>query len=1211
MFSAASTSGSVVAGTGTGVSLSGGGVSISAQNTTNQNAWAHGDAVGAALGVGDCSSNASSNVTTNAFLGAGATMGSQHDPDGALAITATGSDSNAAASTAGAGGVVSGDCAHAWTADDSTVTAEVSSDNDNPTKVYANQVTIRADKSSAFTPNVNAINASVVGGSGAEAWTNDSTSATATVGDSAAIVATGTVSIMASNTFTENTSGASVQTGSGGVVNGSSAEDYTTIGGTISDGQNNNDTASVIVGDSASITSGSDLVSSPGGITIGASSSVTAIDSITQSAGGVVEILYDIDQIDVNLNNMVSIGQSAKLFSYGNIGIGTTTTIDAETTALLHTYGLAGGGTADAYTNATSNQTVTVGQNAAITAVGNINLTAGTDPTGLTTSTMTASSDAYAQAEGLAGVPYANPGTTATSNATLNVDTGATINSGEDTIVGAYPGSPDATQIGTTEASALWIPIYGGGTLTTVSPTTSSQFTNDGAITAGYYHELTIDIPNQQNAGIYSSTITVNPDGSPSLTTSAALASDYSSSWDPQTFVTTNFVDPEKTMLLGSVSTNDDVFNLSQSELFASGGSVTVNAGTIAGNGAIAAWGGPKVTITNESPDYLILRAIGIPDHAGGNVKFTETRNYPSTMTVNPHQSTSTPTVTITLSSASGPALFLTGPIDNLGGTVSITNSYGSIGQTSAISALTVNMSSPNGTFAVNDPNEGDVVGSDPIAAWNSYMTWPGGNPANSTPNASTAAANLEVGTYTASLYSSATPPANTNPAITAKNVAITAQSIDVAGQILCGESTPSNWSVNLPSNLKAEVSAYQQANDLAPTTSVRLSDISGVTPVTPGDSLIDGTYDPVTNQITLDDVTSLEGGGTVYLKGTIISTNTLGKISVQGGSGTVDVNNQSGIPLDVQDITAGGNAGTPEAGDYSVEIDDTNPAGPSDKKYVYTAGQPIEVYNVASDGTLGTPTQVPGASTTFQPVSGTELQWVERARLNDTGQWSWNWPASTLNYPASTLNYPWVIGGSPPVGDPSQLRSNTDTDQGQVYINQQTFLGNENPYSFNFYATTTGHYVTPLVFSVSGSTYTLAAVYQSIQVSHTGSNTDPLSLIDGSLSPNTTYVFGFSDTQVTPGRGPEPVTLLNSYSGTIPFDDYSPGDWLHTQLGQTSPVGLGLGSTFSTGSDSQDGGLYTGRVYSASLSFSPPTNHTLSGNFMRPLRYMEDCRRS
>ena len=745
VFSAASTSGSVVAGTGSNVSLNGGGVSIGAQNTTNQNAWAHGEAASVLLAVGDCSSNASSNVTTNAFLGAGSTMGSQADPDGALAITATGSDSNAAASTAGAGAVFSGDCAHAWTADDSTVTAGA----DSGATIYANQVTIRADKSSAFTPNVNAINASVVGGSGAKAWTNDSTSATAVVGDSAAITATGTVAITASNTFTENTSGPSVQTGSGGVINGSSAQDHTTIGGTNSDGQNNNDTASVIVGEDASITSGSDLDSSPGGITIGASSSVTAIDSITQSAGGAVEILYDIDQIDVTLNNMVSIGQRSKLFSYGNIGIGTTTTIDAETTALLHTYGFAGGGTADAYTNATSNQTVTVGQNAAITAVGNINLTAGTDPTGLTPSTMTASSDAYAQAEGLAGVPYANPGTTATSNATLNVNSGATINSGEDTTVGAYPGSPDATQIETTEGSVFWVTTNNGGTLTTVTPTTSSQFTNDGTITAGYYHELTIDIPkNQQNAGSYSSAITVNPDGSPSLITPAELASDYNPNFNVQNFVANNFVDSEKTMLAGSVSSGDvGAFDLSQNALFASGGSVTVNAGTIAGSGTIVAWGGPTVTITNESPDYLILGAIGIPDLSGGNVNFTGTGKNPSTMTVNQNQnqSTSIPTVTITLSSASGPALFLTGPIDNLGGTVSITNSYGSIGQIAAISGLTVNMSSPNGSFDVSEPTEDDPVGSDPIAAWNSFMTWPGGS---STASASAAAANLNLGTY-------------------------------------------------------------------------------------------------------------------------------------------------------------------------------------------------------------------------------------------------------------------------------------------------------------------------------------------------------------------------------------------------------------------------------------------------------------------------------
>ena len=369
-----------------------------------------------------------------------------------------------------------------------------------------------------------------------------------------------------------------MQTGSGGVINGSSAENQTTLGGTNSDGQNANDTASVIVGNSASITSGSDLVSSPGGITIGATSTANVIDSITQSAGGVVEVLDDIDQIDVNLNNMVSIGQSARLFSYGNIGIGTTTTIDAETTALLHTYGLAGVGTADAYTNATSNQTVTVGQNATITAVGNINLTAGTDPPGLTTSTMTASSDAYAQAEGLVGVPDANWVTTATSNATVDVDSGATINSGEDTIVGAYPGSPDATQIATIEASALFIPINGGGTTTTVTPTTSDNVTLNGTITAGILHDLTIDIPYPAGSTGYTNTCNVTDSGQtriPLGTLSLApITPTFESTFDPTTFIENTFSDAaEQQVLEGGVATQPvGAFDLSQDALYARGG---------------------------------------------------------------------------------------------------------------------------------------------------------------------------------------------------------------------------------------------------------------------------------------------------------------------------------------------------------------------------------------------------------------------------------------------------------------------------------------------------------------------------------------------------------------------------------------------------------------------------------------------------------------
>ena len=49
--------------------------------------------------------------------------------------------------------------------------------------------------------------------------------------------------------------------------------------------------------------------------------------------------------------------------------------------------------------------------------------------------------------------------------------------------------------------------------------------------------------------------------------------------------------------------------------LFAAGGDVTVNAGALHGqHGTITAYGGPTITITNNSPDYLVLEL----DHHSG-----------------------------------------------------------------------------------------------------------------------------------------------------------------------------------------------------------------------------------------------------------------------------------------------------------------------------------------------------------------------------------------------------------------------------------------------------------------------------------------------------------------------------------------------------------------------------------------------------------------
>jgi hypothetical protein len=77
-------------------------------------------------------------------------------------------------------------------------------------------------------------------------------------------------------------------------------------------------------------------------------------------------------------------------------------------------------------------------------------------------------------------------------------------------------------------------------------------------------------------------------------------------------------------------------------------------------------------------------------------------------------------------------------------------------------------------------------------------------------------------------------------------------------------------------------------------------------------------------------------------------------------------------------------------------------------------------------------------------------------------------------------------------------------------------------------------------------------------------------------------------------------IQILNYYPGTIPFDSNFSGDWLNTQLGQNIPVPSNLGETLSTSPVSGVVAfLYPGRVYSASVSFSPPTNQT--GQIVNP----------
>ena len=144
--------------------------------------------------------------------------------------------------------------------------------------------------------------------------------------------------------------------------------------------------------------------------------------------------------------------------------------------------------------------------------------------------------------------------------------------------------------------------------------------TIDGTITAGIYHDLDITIPNNNNEGNhFSSTIDVNTSSGDPY---ASFTHAYSGSFNPQSYVNANFNSTDASALDDGVSSTN-VGAITLGTLYASAGIVTINASDISGNGTITSYGGPTISVTNNSADYLILGAVDIPDLPGGEVNFT------------------------------------------------------------------------------------------------------------------------------------------------------------------------------------------------------------------------------------------------------------------------------------------------------------------------------------------------------------------------------------------------------------------------------------------------------------------------------------------------------------------------------------------------------------------------------------------------------------
>ncbi|MFM7034377.1 MAG: beta strand repeat-containing protein [Planctomycetia bacterium] len=671
------------------------------------------------MAVGSNSADATSAVIVSATLGSNPVTATTRTGD--VEVTSQGIDHNVATTVAGSGGVVAGSASSATTSDSSTVTTTISGIS---SQLTVGSLLAKAVHESHYAATADSTNAAALGASGANARATSTATATTILAPGVSVVAGGDIVISAANEFYRTPNAIdTVKAAGGGGATATAASSVTTFSGT----------SRVQIGDGVRLVVAATPLGNEG-IQIGASSTVAATDSMNlQTGGALTGAGLDASQT-IGATNEVVIGNGGTLTSTGNIAVGTHTRASASTEALVNTWGLAAVGVADASTRVTTTQTVTVGTGNLIEAFGNARLTAGSDPTGGFDTLLQGNAVAQGYVRGLIAVPDAEADAILTSNASLAVGTGTRIRSGQNTTIAARRGQLNPTADGTGRGYQLgFIPV----TVSDSNPSTAGTgtVTMNGTVEAGIYHTLDITIPNSRNSGIYSRTITAAPGGVPFI--SAFDAAFSSPDFAAQYFEGTDL----QAVNAGTSSTPVGAFRLGA--LYASGGTVTVDAGLLTGSGSVTANGTPTITIRNQSPDYLILGDVTIPNLPGGQVLFTGGAQ--GGVTVHENNPGVGGAITITNSydgavgnTSYGPALFLVGDVENLGGVITITNTSGSFFQAGGVFGQEVNVSVPSGAVVISLPSDKPWIAGagNPYSEWQGAMIWPGGAPTTGVPDA-------------------------------------------------------------------------------------------------------------------------------------------------------------------------------------------------------------------------------------------------------------------------------------------------------------------------------------------------------------------------------------------------------------------------------------------------------------------------------------------
>ncbi|MBX9907588.1 MAG: leukotoxin LktA family filamentous adhesin [Beijerinckiaceae bacterium] len=1119
----ASTSSTVTASAGANVRLPNAVVRIAADNTTRQIASSTGFSIAGKYSVGAVLADARSTSTTSATLGDDASL--LGGAGSSFSLTAAGQDTQIAKAVSGSGGLVAGAGAQADTANTATATARIGA----RVQIGANTILVNAKHTDEYANLVDAVQAAALGASASLASHNARSDVLVDIGASVLFSAIGNgtkgcfvtscvqgIELESRNIFRQLALGDTISAGAGGGINGVGAKSTTGIDGT----------SKVVVGNDANFASGGNALSSPGPIAIQAITELAADDTVTLTTGGLLQGSGVTSQYRADADNEVTLGTSNVLNSAGAINIGTYTTAFVKTNALVTTYGLAAVGVAEADTNIRTDQTITIGANSALTGLDNVNVTAGRDASGITTTGIYGDATAVGYVRGLIAVPDADAATDLQNHARLNVATGAALLSAQNVTLGAYNGTVTPNTRGAGHGYQLYfIPV----TQRDESPNSAATSTvvMNGRAVGGVFREQQIVIGCGPNGGSICGTteqptVYIKAGGAPVTVTHdpAFNAVDYVRA-NYTTFTGTVAETAVADTLVGGISPGlVRAYRISQ--LYAAGGNVFVNGDTIQGNGTLTANGGPTITVVNNSAAYLILDGGAyIPDLSTGQILFTGAAQGQNGLTRNTVNANGTASVIINNAYTRadigdwGPALLIGGDITNLGGLVSINNTQGSFGFSGQrIDALQFNVTVPNGAVAVasNGPNGMYNAGASPMAEWGHAITYPGATPGqpsqnyviNNTINAiantlyfgsgSSLNYNLYhnindgsnaglrystifygncigygatgmncVGGYhfgnginfalipiVPKYYESNTVQAQGGGTqIYGAQVAIKASVININASIEAGRITERQG--NIGSNVGSILASIREDYLSAGYTTASFAEIFGGGWAATNAAPV--VWDIVNNRLILNDVNASSGGGSVLLDGQIISTNSLGRIKVNGGFGNVTLNNQSGLELVTNRINTGTAAGANASVSKITIVDRLKAASENTTVFVYTPGSGIAKYitsngaqPILSGANASTPAQfIAGATTSYDVKDGMRYEWTQQLFVTKDGLVVNNPNAQGVwRYNSGSANNPWVYVPAPASGlwgdnnssGPDYWNQST-TPQGRVTYNQ------------------------------------------------------------------------------------------------------------------------------------------------------------------------------